>query len=100
MRQYTKGVLYDNELKHMDEFDKGIYEMDAVAKEEIEDSVYKRLPVEPMEIIRRAKLPYEEGNVLKYLLRFKHKNGKEDLLKAKRYIDFIIERDYANETTR
>lgn len=31
------------------------------------------------------------GNVIKYVLRWKHKNGIEDLEKAKVYIDKIIE---------
>lgn len=33
------------------------------------------------------------GNVIKYVLRWKHKNGIEDLEKAKVYIDKIIEEE-------
>lgn len=33
------------------------------------------------------------GNALKYILRWKHKNGVEDLEKAKWYIDSLIEND-------
>lgn len=32
------------------------------------------------------------GNVIKYLWRWKHKNGSEDLLKAKFYLDRLIEK--------
>lgn len=34
---------------------------------------------------------YYLGNILKYLWRYKDKNGIEDLKKAKQYIDFLME---------
>jgi hypothetical protein len=34
---------------------------------------------------------YLEGNVLKYLHRYKYKNGVEDLRKAKQYLTWLIE---------
>lgn len=34
---------------------------------------------------------YLEGNIIKYITRYKKKNGVEDLKKAKKYIDFLIE---------
>ena len=30
------------------------------------------------------------GNVMKYILRYKHKGGDSDLYKAREYIDFLI----------
>ena len=30
------------------------------------------------------------GNVMKYMLRYKHKGGDNDLYKAREYIDFLI----------
>ena len=44
------------------------------------------------------KLLYPEGCVIKYIIRHSMKNGKEDLLKAKHFIDMIIERDYGDHT--
>ncbi len=38
---------------------------------------------------------YPEGTVIKYILRHQDKGGKEDLEKAKHYIDMKIERDYS-----
>ena len=32
-----------------------------------------------------------DGNVVKYVTRFKHKNGMQDLKKAKQYLDKLIE---------
>ena len=34
------------------------------------------------------------GNAIKYIVRHKSKNGREDLEKAKHYIDMIIAREY------
>lgn len=38
-----------------------------------------------------------KGNVIKYLHRFEHKNGEEDLKKAKAYIDKLIDFMYCKE---
>ena len=32
-----------------------------------------------------------EGNIIKYIVRYKYKNGLEDLYKAKKYLDLLIE---------
>ena len=34
---------------------------------------------------------YLSGTILKYIWRWHHKNGLEDLLKARRYLDWLIE---------
>jgi hypothetical protein len=36
-------------------------------------------------------LDFFEGNIIKYVTRWKHKGGIEDLLKAKQYLDKLIE---------
>jgi hypothetical protein len=43
-------------------------------------------------------LPFAEGNAIKYLCRHKQKGQKQDLEKAKHYINMAIERDYGDET--
>jgi len=52
---------------------------------------YADLPIQPIQIIVANKLNYFEGNVLKYLLRHRNKNGVEDLKKAIRYLEMLIE---------
>jgi hypothetical protein len=37
-------------------------------------------------------LDFYEGNICKYLLRWRKKNGVEDLKKAQHYLEFLIER--------
>ena len=63
-------------------------------KKQIGGSHYKNMVVQPSEFINKNKLLFAEGNAIKYICRHTHKGGKQDLLKAKHYIDMIIERDY------
>ena len=44
-------------------------------------------------------LDFFEGNVLKYVTRWKHKGGVEDLLKAKQYLDKLIEKANATKNS-
>ena len=46
--------------------------------------------IQPIEYILRNGLGFCEGNVVKYISRWKMKNGRDDLLKAKHYIDILI----------
>ena len=63
-------------------------------KKQIGGSHYKDMVVQPSEFINKNKLLFAEGKAIKYICRHTTKNGKEDLEKAKHYIDMIIERDY------
>jgi len=52
---------------------------------------YSKLAIQPVEYISANKLTYLQGNVIKYVTRYKDKNGLEDLQKARHYIDMLIE---------
>lgn len=39
------------------------------------------------------KLDFTEGNIIKYIVRYKLKNGLQDLEKARDYLDRLIERE-------
>ena len=52
---------------------------------------YKELPIQPVEYIYANKIGYFEGNVIKYVTRWKEKGGIKDLEKAKHYIDLLIQ---------
>lgn len=47
-------------------------------------------PIEPIEYITANNLNFCEGNVVKYITRWRDKGGIEDLQKAKQYIQFLI----------
>ena len=55
------------------------------------DPKHYQLPIEPKDFIIKNELGFCEGNVIKYICRYKQKNGVEDLKKAKQYIDFLID---------
>lgn len=58
-----------------------------------DDPHYKKLKIEPVEYILANEIPFCEGNVIKYVTRWRDKGGLDDLRKAKVYIDKIIQ-DY------
>jgi hypothetical protein len=53
---------------------------------------YDKDVYEPLKIIDHYNLDFYEGNVLKYLLRWRKKNGVEDLKKAADYLNRLIEK--------
>lgn len=52
---------------------------------------YNKLRIEPWDFIQQNKLDFFEGNVVKYICRWKNKGGVDDLRKAITYIEKIIE---------
>jgi hypothetical protein len=52
---------------------------------------YKDMPIQPIDFITKNNIPYIEGNIIKYLCRWKSKNGVEDLKKAKHYLEMLID---------
>ncbi len=46
--------------------------------------------IQPWDIIRAWGLGFHRGNIIKYVLRAPGKNGKEDLEKAKHYLEYLI----------
>ena len=61
---------------------------------QIGGSHHSRFAIQPSKFINDNKLLFAEGNAIIYICRHAHKGGKQDLEKAKHYIDMIIERDY------
>jgi hypothetical protein len=54
-------------------------------------SHYKDLKIQPVEYIHANDLGFCEGSVVKYITRWRAKNGIEDLKKARHFIDLLIE---------
>ena len=61
---------------------------------------YKDMKIQPSEFINENKLQFAEGNAIKYICRHGSKGQKQDLEKAKHYIDMIIERDYGDDVEK
>ena len=66
-------------------------------KKQIGGKHYLKYKIQPSKFVVENRLLYPEGCVIKYILRHQDKGGKQDLLKAKHFIDMIIERDYSEE---
>ena len=69
----------------------------SVWKKQVGGNHYKKYKLQPSQFVTENKLLYPEGCIIKYVIRHQDKGGKEDLLKAKHFIDMIIERDYKEE---
>lgn len=52
---------------------------------------YKSKGIQPVEYAYRNNLGFIESNVVKYVSRWKEKNGIQDLKKARHYLDILIE---------
>ena len=58
---------------------------------QISGNHYKDKTVQPWDYIAANNLGYFEGNVVRYISRWKDKGGVDDLRKAKHYIEKLIE---------
>lgn len=58
---------------------------------------YKKHKIQPIDFIHDNDIGFIEGNIIKYVMRHKHKNGLEDLQKAKHYLEILILKEYGNK---
>ena len=58
---------------------------------QIDGEHYKSKTIQPWDFAVANNLGFLEGNVVKYVTRYKEKNGVRDLLKARHYLDKLIE---------
>lgn len=59
--------------------------------EQIGGSHYKNLGIQPVQYIHANGIGFFEGNIIKYVTRWRDKGGIADLEKARHYIDLLIE---------
>ena len=62
-----------------------------IIKESVEPKHYDT-KIQAIDYIEANELDFAEGNIIKYITRYKKKNGLEDLLKAKFYVELLINR--------
>jgi len=60
-------------------------------KNKINPDYYIGTKIQVSDFIQEFKLDYFQGNIVKYVVRHKKKNGLEDLEKAKWYLERLIE---------
>lgn len=54
---------------------------------------YTCFKIQPIEFIGTNEIGYLEGNVIKYICRYRNKNKIEDLKKAQHYLEVLIKRE-------
>ncbi len=59
---------------------------------------YKGKLIQPWDYIAANNLGYFEGNIVKYVSRWKEKGGVDDLKKARHYLDKLIELNTSEAT--
>lgn len=59
-------------------------------KTQVGGSHYNDMKIQPVVFIMENNLSYCQGNVIKYVCRYMNKNGAQDLVKAKQYIEFML----------
>jgi hypothetical protein len=60
-------------------------------KQQIGGDHYSKLAIQPAVYAEQNKLSYLQGNAIKYITRYKDKNGVEDLHKAIHTVKLLIE---------
>ena len=60
-------------------------------KKQVAGNHYKELAIQPVEYVYRNNVGFFEGNVIKYVTRWREKGGLDDLEKAKHYLEMLIE---------
>ena len=87
-----------NDTETMLRWQKGMEDQGDIMSRQVGGNHYKRA-CQPWEIIEEWELNYWAGNIIKYVLRYPHKNGVEDLEKAKHYLEYLIKKEKDALTT-
>ena len=66
------------------------------AEEKINPPYYRK-SIEVTDFIVEYEMGFLEGNIVKYIARYKHKNGLEDLKKAEWYLHKLIKKVQGEE---
>jgi hypothetical protein len=93
--KWFSDVFRDTPSTEMEYSD--IPEQEDSLPEQVGGDHYSRMGIQPKDYILKNKLGYAEGNVVKYVSRHDKKNGKEDILKAIQYLNFILEDQYQED---
>jgi hypothetical protein len=61
---------------------------------QIDGDHYKHFAIQPAEFTFKNKFNWHQGEIIKYISRYKLKHGRDDLEKARHLIDMLIEFEY------
>lgn len=87
-------LVLDRDIIRLNEKSDIHYGVSYVADKPAETPEHYKMAITPIEFIQKNGLNFCEGNIVKYVARHRRKNGKDDLLKARHYLDMLIEYEY------
>lgn len=87
---YTTGMVYEDTVIPNYTISPQGEPLTALNKQ-VSGSHYKNFKIQPIEFIHANNIPFSEANVIKYVCRWREKDGIKDLEKAKHYIELLIE---------
>jgi len=61
---------------------------------------YKHGDVQPIDLITSQQMNFLEGNIIKYVCRYKYKDGLKDLIKAENYLKLLKSNVYYQELNK
>ena len=88
---YEKEYTLEDYFKGLQALVNDMPQESSVKSGQVGGDHYQKAALQPWDIFLAWGLDPWAANVVKYILRFPHKNGLEDLKKAKHYVDFLIE---------
>ena len=87
LKQYIEEQERIESLKHQSQLAK----KPRANEQQIGGAHYAVKAIQPWDFIVANNIGYLEGNIIKYISRWKDKNGIEDLKKAQHYLQKLIE---------
>lgn len=100
-KKYVGFVERQNMEEIVSEAMKEVYSAhtEELVKKQVGGNHYKVAAIQPWDVMAAYGLDPWSANVLKYLLRFPYKAGRQDLEKAQHYIEYLITHyDEVNDT--
>jgi hypothetical protein len=88
---YEKEYTLEDYFKGLHKICNDLDQQSDIKSAQVGGDHYQKAALQPWDIFLAWGLDPWAANVVKYILRFPHKNGLEDLQKAKHYVDFLIE---------
>lgn len=90
----TVSFEFDEKLKAELKKSEEIRHQNSALSTQIGGNHYKDMKIQPFEFSMANNFNAGQHSVIKYISRYKNKNGKEDLLKARHFIDLMIQLEY------
>lgn len=91
-------VRYRRLLSNIDKYNGAMKKSDSTSAltTQVAGTHYCKLKIQPVEYIHANNIPFAEGNVIRYITRWRDKGGIQDLEKAKHMIEILIELERKN----